>query len=91
VTKQVESAKLMRQAADILSSAPAMQIRYLESMQAIAKTAGTKVIFLPGANQSMLGTAGFKAMNDAGDSSVDFGGQDPGFQQAINARIIENI
>ena len=29
---EVESAKLMRQAADILSSAPAMQIRYLEAV-----------------------------------------------------------
>jgi len=44
---EVESAKLMRQAADILSSAPAMQIRYLEAMQAMAKTANSKVIFLP--------------------------------------------
>lgn len=46
---EVESAKLMRQAADILSSAPAMQIRYLEAMQAMAKSANSKVIFLPGA------------------------------------------
>jgi erythrocyte band 7 integral membrane protein len=44
---EVESAKLMRQAADILSSAPAMQIRYLEAMQSMAKTANSKVIFLP--------------------------------------------
>ena len=43
---EVESAKLMRQAADILSSAPAMQIRYLEAMQAMAKTANSKVSFL---------------------------------------------
>jgi erythrocyte band 7 integral membrane protein len=47
---EVESAKLMRQAADILSSAPAMQIRYLEAMQAMAKSANSKVIFLPGAS-----------------------------------------
>lgn len=40
---EVESAKLMRQAADILSSAPAMQIRYLEAMQAMAKSANSKV------------------------------------------------
>ena len=39
---EVESAKLMRQAADILSSAPAMQIRYLEAMQAMAKSANSK-------------------------------------------------
>ena len=43
---EVESAKLMRQAADILSSAPAMQIRYLEAMQAMAKTANSKVVCL---------------------------------------------
>ena len=40
---EVEAAKLMRQAADILSSAPAMQIRYLEAMQAMAKSANSKV------------------------------------------------
>lgn len=50
---EVESAKLMRQAADILSSAPAMQIRYLEAMQAMAKTANSKVIFLPAQNQTV--------------------------------------
>jgi hypothetical protein len=44
---EVESAKLMRQAADILSSPAAMQIRYLEAMQAMAKTANSKVVFLP--------------------------------------------
>ena len=44
---EVESAKLMRQAADILSSEPAMQIRYLEAMQAMARTSNSKVIFLP--------------------------------------------
>ena len=51
---EVESAKLMRQAADILSSAPAMQIRYLEAMQAMAKTANSKVIFLPATNQTLV-------------------------------------
>ena len=49
---QVESAKLMRQAADILSSAAAMQIRYLEVMQAMAKSSNTKVIFLPGTDKT---------------------------------------
>lgn len=44
---EVESAKLMRQAADILSSAPAMQIRYLEAMQQMAKQANSKVVFMP--------------------------------------------
>ncbi|KAJ4190902.1 hypothetical protein NW755_005114 [Fusarium falciforme] len=97
---EVESAKLMRQAADILSSAPAMQIRYLEAMQAMAKSANSKVIFLPAANQTM-GNALNAAMaaNPTGESSSapaegsyqDFGGQDPGFQQAMHARVVENI
>lgn len=93
---EVESAKLMRQAADILSSAPAMQIRYLEAMQAMAKTANSKVIFLPATNQtvqSQLATA-----DKAGEGPSKYGASQPydhdtsdGFQQAMNARVIENI
>jgi erythrocyte band 7 integral membrane protein len=67
---EVEAAKLMRQAADILSSAPAMQIRYLEAMQAMAKTANSKVIFLPATNQTMPSQSAFNA---ALASSKSFG------------------
>ncbi|ODV62598.1 slipin family protein ASCRUDRAFT_74949 [Ascoidea rubescens DSM 1968] len=49
---EVESAKLMRKAADILASKPAMQIRYLDAMQNMAKSANSKVIFMPGASSS---------------------------------------
>ncbi|RYO74935.1 hypothetical protein DL764_010617 [Monosporascus ibericus] len=96
---EVESAKLMRQAADILSSAPAMQIRYLEAMQAMAKSANSKVIFLPAANQTMPGSSSFNAsLADAAakkygeDESHDFGGgNDTGFNQAVKSHIVENI
>ncbi|POR31747.1 Putative band 7 family protein [Tolypocladium paradoxum] len=96
---EVESAKLMRQAADILSSAPAMQIRYLEAMQAMAKSANSKVIFLPGSNQNINTALGAMATGQTAEVSSshdatgqhDFGGQDPGFQQAMNARLVENI
>jgi erythrocyte band 7 integral membrane protein len=98
---EVESAKLMRQAADILSSAPAMQIRYLEAMQAMAKSANSKVIFLPATNQTagMAGPLQAAVANQTGESSgagdpfnnQDFGGQDPSFQAAMNARVVENI
>lgn len=88
----------MRQAADILSSAPAMQIRYLEAMQAMAKSANSKVIFLPAANQTMgnaLNAAMASKHGDMGETGEinyqDFGGQDPSFQQAMNARVVENI
>lgn len=93
---EVEAAKLMRQAADILSSAPAMQIRYLEAMQAMAKTANSKVIFLPATNQtvqSQLATA-----DQAGEGPSRYGGKhafdndsNDAFQQAMNARVVENI
>ncbi len=90
----------MRQAADILSSAPAMQIRYLEAMQAMAKSANSKVIFLPGASQSMGDMKSIINSQSTGESSGaiphqdgsrDFGGQDTGFQEAINSRVIENM
>ncbi|KAA8575460.1 hypothetical protein EYC84_004615 [Monilinia fructicola] len=91
---EVESAKLMRQAADILSSAPAMQIRYLEAMQAMAKSANSKVIFLPSASTigSQMASALGEGSEHHGASSSrndtgDFGGQDSGFQRAINAHL----
>lgn len=37
----------MRQAADILASPAAMQIRQLEALQNMAKSASSKVIFVP--------------------------------------------
>ncbi|KAF1356342.1 stomatin family protein-like protein [Delphinella strobiligena] len=96
---EVESAKLMRQAADILSSAPAMQIRYLEAMQAMAKTANSKVIFMPGSpNQtvqpqmSVTDSAGEGPSRYQNAGAFDeFGGGNPGFQSAINSRIVENM
>ena len=94
---EVESAKLMRQAADILSSAPAMQIRYLEAMQQMAKTANSKVIFLPAQNQTVQ-----EALAKAGPSSSsnplpytsaeqEYGHGNQGFQSAINSSIVEHM
>lgn len=96
---EVESAKLMRQAADILSSAPAMQIRYLEAMQSMAKTANSKVIFLPATNQTvqsqmaeMATGAGPSGSNTAAlAASEEYGISNPGFQSAINSNIIEHM
>ena len=34
-----------------MASKAAMQIRYLDTMQAVSKNAGTKVIFMPSADQ----------------------------------------
>ncbi|KAJ3058667.1 hypothetical protein HDU99_006702, partial [Rhizoclosmatium hyalinum] len=44
---EVESAKLMREASDILNTQAAMQIRYLETLANMSSHPGTKVIFLP--------------------------------------------
>jgi len=43
----VESAKLLREAADILDSKAAMQIRYLETIQNMTKGQNPKIMFLP--------------------------------------------
>lgn len=63
---EVDAARLMRQAADILASPAAMQIRQLEALQVMAKTAGTKVVFVPMQLQSDV--IGQVAANGAGPS-----------------------
>lgn len=96
---EVESAKLMRRADDVLSSGPAMQIRYLEAMQAMAKSANSKVIFLPATNQTIPDINPNPNLNpnpdyngEGGSSPFHFGDtQDPGYQQALQARMVENI
>lgn len=47
---EVESAKQMRKASDILSSPAALQIRYLDALQNMSKNPGTRVIFMPSAD-----------------------------------------
>ncbi|KZP00325.1 hypothetical protein CALVIDRAFT_533968 [Calocera viscosa TUFC12733] len=49
---EVDAARLMRQAADILASPAAMQIRQLEALQQMARSASAKVIFVPMSLQS---------------------------------------
>ncbi len=46
-TADVQSAKLMREAADILDSKPAMQIRFIETLQMLTKSSNSKIVFLP--------------------------------------------
>jgi erythrocyte band 7 integral membrane protein len=62
-----------------------MQIRYLEAMQAMAKSSNSKIIFMPGPVNS--GDYGLPtATGEAGNSSQ----QDP-VQHAVNARVLENM
>jgi erythrocyte band 7 integral membrane protein len=81
----------MRQAADILSSAPAMQIRYLEAMQSMAKTANSKIIFMPGPTDS--GNIVAQALEEGESSNshrVNMPRGNP-VQQAINTRVLEDM
>jgi len=48
----VDSAKLMREAAEQLNTRAAMQIRYLDALTTLAKASNTKVIFMPGETRS---------------------------------------
>lgn len=47
---EVESAKQMRKASDILLSPAALQIRYLDALQNMSRNPGTRVIFMPSAD-----------------------------------------
>ena len=69
----------------------------------MAKSANSKVIFLPGASNVGSSMAMASAMGEGPehnggpsaaqkfDNTNDFGGQDSGFQRAINAHVVENI
>lgn len=79
---EVESAKLMRKAADILESKAAMQIRYLDAMQNMAKYSNSKVIFMPSANalENLASQASNKNyINSKGDKGK--GKSDEGFTE----------
>lgn len=69
---EVESAKLMRKAADILASKAAMQIRYLDAMQTMSKSAGSKVIFMPsaGAIENIANQAGGAGPSNSGGDEL---------------------
>ncbi|KAJ9099395.1 hypothetical protein QFC19_006007 [Naganishia cerealis] len=73
---EVESAKLMRKAADILASKPAMQIRYLDAMQNMAKSPGSRVIFMPSA-QEIERMAGTNVSEGAGVAPSRIEEEDP--------------
>lgn len=92
---EVEAAKLMRKAADILSSPAAMQIRSLEAYQQVAKSAGAKVIFLPppSAGGGAYGGAGPSTYNagEGSTSGIEDIADDPAFQRAINAGIVGSL
>lgn len=64
----VDAAKLLREAADTLNTPAALQIRYLETMKAMASNPGTKVIFVPiGQTDNLTGIAA--AMSGIKESS----------------------
>lgn len=95
---EVEAAKLMRQAADVLSSGPAMQMRALEAYTAMAKSANSKVIFLPAPTQNIQEQlAQADAAGKASSSTVpesagqEYGRSNPEFQSAINSHVIEHM
>jgi hypothetical protein len=81
------------QAADILSSAPAMQIRYLEAMQSMAKSANSKVIFLPATNQTVQQqiTAADISGKDLSTYGSPSGHSDGELHRATRAQVIDNI
>ncbi|KAM6496217.1 hypothetical protein JOM56_008923 [Amanita muscaria] len=80
---EVDSARLMRQAADILASPAAMQIRQLEALQTMAKSANSKVIFVPMQLQSDV--VGKIAQQDAAEGSSDIGSSAVGRAGLLNA------
>ncbi|SCV72393.1 BQ2448_3930 [Microbotryum intermedium] len=65
---EVDSAKLMREAADILSSPAAIQIRQLEALQQMARSSQAKTIFVP---MNLFGNGAADVGSVAGPSSLN--------------------
>lgn len=68
-----------------------MQIRYLEAMQAMAKTANSKVIFLPAINQSVQQQLTTADNAGEGPSKYEGSNEDDQFQRAMQAKVVESI
>jgi regulator of protease activity HflC (stomatin/prohibitin superfamily) len=62
---EVDSARLMREAADILNTPAAMQIRYLDTLNSISKSSNTRIVYLP--------------PNEGGDAVLEANGQSSSF------------
>ncbi|RKP40125.1 hypothetical protein BJ085DRAFT_17981 [Dimargaris cristalligena] len=67
---EVDSAKLMREAADILNTPAAMQIRYLETMQHMSKGPNSKVLFVPMSHPSHAALDGGSALHSSVSDAV---------------------
>ncbi|SDA05605.1 BZ3501_MvSof-1269-A2-R1_Chr5-2g07558 [Microbotryum saponariae] len=65
---EVDSAKLMREAADILSSPAAIQIRQLEALQQMARSSQAKTIFVP---MNLFGNGAADTASVAGPSGLN--------------------
>ncbi|ODO09100.1 hypothetical protein I350_02700 [Cryptococcus amylolentus CBS 6273] len=89
---EVDAAKLMRQAADILASPAAMQIRQLEALQNMARNSGSKVIFVP---MSLGGMGAAGITNDVADQIRASGHEgenaEAGPSSASNAGLITSM
>lgn len=85
---EVESAKQMRKASDILSSPAALQIRYLDALQNMSRNPGTRVIFMPSADsiEKIVHSQQRSHMN-GGDTAV---AQDP-FAHNSERQMIDNL
>ncbi|CAO1639156.1 unnamed protein product [Sympodiomycopsis kandeliae] len=91
---EVDAAKLMRQAADVLSSKPALQLRELEALQNMAKSAGSKVIFVPmnlQSNGSDWGNNASTSTGGSGYTAVQPGQQGQAGQGGMNVAQLNQL
>ena len=78
----------MRQAADILASPAAMQIRQLEALQSMAKGSNSKVVFVPMQLQSdIVGQLG----SGSGQGSSSGAASGSGEQSAVRAGLLSSM
>ena len=68
-----------------------MQIRYLEAMQAMAKSSNSKVIFLPGPAMNHTVQQALQQAGEGASTDLDGLGATGDFKTAIDSAVIQNI
>jgi len=86
---EVDAAKLMRQAADILASPAAMQIRQLDALQNMAKTSGSKVVFVP-MNLNSMGGASMAGSSSTTRQQIEASGTPEQYPDDMNVTGSDN-
>jgi erythrocyte band 7 integral membrane protein len=87
---EVQSARLMREASDILATEQAMQMRYLDTLAQIAKSNNAKIVFMP-IDQPMRPAVNTYPVSDNAIQEIQDVKPQPMMSRLISTQVIDNL